>query len=103
MDQVITFGLICPNIMEIGSKIKYQGMEFINGQMEDHMKANGRQITCMEKANILGKMEEFIKVSILMIRNMALALILGQMVVAILANGVMENKTDRANIYFLME
>lgn len=46
-----------------GSKIKCQDMEYINMQMEQYIKVNGRIINIMEEVNINSQMELCMKVN----------------------------------------
>lgn len=60
--------------MENGIKIKWKAMDIFNGQMEEHMKVNGKQTLCMGKVSLLTQMENNIKGNFSLTKNMAMVI-----------------------------
>ena len=78
MIKLPIFGEIKGNMWEIGKIIKWMGMAFLHGLMEEYMKENIKMIRRMDMTYLNGLMEKNIK-----------------------CNGKMKNKTEKLNFIMI--
>lgn len=98
-----TFGKMAPCTMETGVKIGSKDTENINGKTVVSISENGKIITCMERAFILGQTEDVMRVNTRWTRSTALACTSGPMAECTKATGSTENNTGEESMCSKME
>ncbi len=91
MERECFFGKMTALMKEIFSKTIYKDLENTFGRMEEHLRANGKRIKCMEEVFLHGSMEENMRANTKMIKNKAMEYLHFVMVEYTKDNGKMEN------------